>query len=115
METIFRLTKCGCFKLTHGWFITDVKCLENSTVRELDIFDCSQISDITMLKHVIKLDVSGCWKIKSLSGLIALKELTDSLGEEALRITSGFETFSQLHSLTLGKVRPKTVNGEFAN
>jgi hypothetical protein len=102
-------------KLTHGRSIPDVKCLENSAVRELDISDCSQISDITMLKHVIKLDISGCWNIRNFSGLIALRELIARLTEEPLRIRSaGIETFSQLHSLTLGEVRSKYVKKFFA-
>jgi hypothetical protein len=77
-------------------------------VTELTLRDCEQISDITMLKNVVKLNISGCPKIPSLSGLTSLKELClRPETNKTVNITSGLETFAQLSSLTLGQCAAK--------
>jgi hypothetical protein len=100
--------------LEYASFVIDVSCLANSAVRALNISNCYNISDITMLNHVIKLDITDCPKIQNLSGLTALRELIVSFSDEPLNIRSGFETFSQLHSLTLAAVRPESTEALFA-
>jgi hypothetical protein len=100
--------------LSHSLSTSDVSCLANSAVRVLFLSGCENIRDISMLKYVRRLDISECSNIISLSGLIALEDLTAiSDYHRRMQILSGFETFSQLKSLKLGPICNKNERKVF--
>jgi hypothetical protein len=86
--------------LSYSHNLTDVSCLANSAVRDLNLFYCSKVSDISMLRNVGKLNISSCWNITDLTGLLSLTELV-SRGT-FLNVQLGFQTYSQLHTLHIG-------------
>jgi hypothetical protein len=73
----------------------------NKLLRELDISCNNNIRDVSMLSTVEVLDIRHCPLIKSLVGLIAVREL-HMIGVKETE--SGFEVFQQLTRLSIGKV-----------
>jgi hypothetical protein len=73
--------------------------LADSAVRDLNLFGCSSVSDVTMLGNVKKLNIYVCLNIIDLTGLVSLTELEALSPNRSVDIRSGFETFSQLSNL----------------
>jgi hypothetical protein len=75
---------------------TDVSGLKNVVI--LDISNSENVSDISMLHSLRELNVTGCVKIKELTGLTNLKELTI---DHQNKITSEVEIIAKLVTLDM--------------
>jgi hypothetical protein len=89
--------------LSHSFNLTDVSCLTESAVKDLNLFWCSKVSDISMLRKVKKLNISFCSRI-DLSGLLSLTELVAVAPVVSINMQSAFQTISQLSKLQIGLV-----------
>jgi hypothetical protein len=85
--------------------LKDVSCLAESAVVDLNLSYCYNVSNITMLRKVKRLDISECRRIIDLTGLLALTDLVLVSPVALFHIQSGFITFSQLKKLTVSFVR----------
>jgi hypothetical protein len=94
--------------------LTDVSCLADSAVRDLNLLWCSKVSDITMLRKVKKLNISNCARIVDLSGLLSLTELVHLPYRYRIDIQSGFQTLSQLINLQMGNFQNEDCEMMFA-